>query len=200
MAIPAAHTRGAKCYGGRGTGINQRDHAHGIPRAYDAHSIGFGQAEVAAPATGVSKLILGIGGSASTDGGAGMLSELGYQILDANDHPIPPGNRGIADSSRIDIINARPLPNQGVKILTDVTIPLTGPNGATAVFRPQKDAAPEDLERLDTALTRFASLFDVDPHTGSGSRSWQGSRRAPRTSRPRSGARCSHRRCRGCGY
>lgn len=153
-----------------GTGVVELASTSGITlmrslEPYDAHSIGFGQAIVAALEAGVSKLILGVGGSSSTDGGAGMLAELGYQILDADDIPVRPGNRGIAHTSRVDSVNARPLPNQGVKILTDVTNPLTGPNGAAAVFGPQKGATPEDLALLDTALTRFASLFDVDPHT-----------------------------------
>lgn len=131
----------------------------------DAQSTGFGQAIVAALKAGVSRLILAIGGSAATDAGSGMMQELGYRILNANDEPIRPGNRGLPDAARVDASAVLPMPENGVVVLTDVTNPLTGPDGAAAVFAPQKGAAGEDIPAMNEALEHFAALFDTDPQT-----------------------------------
>lgn len=158
-------------FGARGsTGVVELASTSGITllerlSPLDAQSTGFGQAIVAALKAGVSRLVLGIGGSACTDGGAGMLQELGYRIFDENDKPIRPGNRGLSDAVRVDASAVLPLPKNGVVVLTDVTNPLTGPNGSAAVFAPQKGACGEDIPLMDAALERFAALFSVDPQT-----------------------------------
>ncbi|ASN20092.1 glycerate kinase [Arthrobacter sp. YN] len=160
--------------GAGSTGVVELSSTSGITlmqalAAKDAHSKGFGQAIAAALDAGVTRLILGIGGSACTDGGAGMLQELGYRILDSTGCPIGPGNSGAGQSCSVDTSQARPLPKDGVVVLTDVTNPLTGPNGSAAVFGPQKGAQEAEIEGMDAALSRFAALFAVDPLTsGSG--------------------------------
>lgn len=132
-------------------------------RALDAHTRGFGQAIAAALAHGVSRLVLGIGSSASTDGGAGMLYALGARLTDASGEPIAPGGRGLAAMSAADLSDLPALPPGGVDVLTDVTNPLLGPTGAAAVFGPQKGASPDEVTALDAALARLAEILDVDP-------------------------------------
>lgn len=132
-------------------------------RAPDAHTRGFGQAIAAALAHGVSRLVLGIGSSASTDGGTGMLSALGARFLDASGRPVAAGGRGLAEVAAVDLSGLMPLPPGGVTVLSDVTNPLTGPSGAAAVFGPQKGATPDDVAALDVGLARFAGLLDADP-------------------------------------
>ncbi|WP_144709858.1 glycerate kinase [Curtobacterium pusillum] len=103
-----------------------------------ATSAGFGQAIVAALDAGATGLVLGIGGSASTDGGASVF----------------------------DVIGDRPLPAGGAVVLTDVTSPLLGPTGAAAVFGPQKGITPDRVAEFDDRLAAFAARFpDVDPAT-----------------------------------
>ncbi|WP_043710388.1 glycerate kinase [Leifsonia aquatica] len=129
------------------------------PAPFDAHTIGFGQAIAAALDAGASALLLAIGGSASTDGGAGVLSALGARLLDGSGVAVVPGNRGLASLARVDLSGLRPLPSGGVRILSDVTNPLLGPQGAAAVFGPQKGAAPEDVPLLDAGLAWFAEAL-----------------------------------------
>ena len=134
-------------------------------RPLDADTRGFGEAIAAALAHGVSRLVLGIGSSASTDGGAGMLTALGARFTDADSRPIPDGGRGLALVSAADLSGLPGLPPGGVTVLTDVTNPLRGKRGAAAVFGPQKGAGPEEVALLDAGLGRLASLIDVDPET-----------------------------------
>lgn len=132
--------------------------AHRDP--WGATSFGFGRAIAAALDRGVSRLILGIGSSASTDGGAGVLAALGATMAGGD------GRRGAAglDSLReIDLSTARPLPPGGAIVLTDVRSPLTGPRGAAAVFGRQKGFADADLPGVDDALRRYAGLLRADP-------------------------------------
>jgi glycerate kinase len=131
----------------------------------DAHTLGFGQAIVAALDAGVSRLVLGIGSSASTDGGAGMLTALGARFLDASGAPIPPGARGLGAVEVADLTALRPLPAGGVIVLSDVTHPLLGAHGAAAVFGPQKGLDGAGVERAEAALARLAGLLPVDPET-----------------------------------
>lgn len=132
---------------------------------WDAETRGFGQSITAALAHGVSRLVLGIGSSASTDGGAGMLIALGARITDAAGAPIAPGLRGIARAETVDLDGLAPLPPGGVIVLTDVVNPLLGPQGAAAVFGPQKGLETHDVEEADAALARWAALLPGDPHT-----------------------------------
>lgn len=150
-----------------GTGVVDLASTSGIElldelRPWDADSSGFGQAVVAALDHGVSRLVLGIGSSASTDGGAGMLRALGARFLDVDGAQVPAGARGLPAIAATDLTGLRPSPD--VFVLTDVTNPLTGPQGAAAVFGPQKGlTGPGDRERVDDALTRFAEMLGVDP-------------------------------------
>lgn len=136
-------------------------------RPWDADTTGFGQAIAAALDHGVSRLVLGIGSSASTDGGIGMLSALGARILDASGTPVERGARGLTQIASVDLSTLRTAPD--VRVLTDVTNPLTGPRGAAAVFGPQKGLDLDGIPRVDAALTRLADLLGLDramPGTG----------------------------------
>ena len=129
-------------------------------RPADAHTRGFGQAILAALDYGVPGLVLAIGGSASTDGGAGVLTELGALLLDAEGSPIVDGNRGLHDLDSVDLGGLRPMPPGGVAVLCDVTNPLLGARGSARVFGAQKGAAaPEAVDELERGLARFAAAI-----------------------------------------
>ncbi len=152
-----------------GTGIVELASTSGIELLgdrrlpWDAHTLGFGQAIAAALDHGVSRLVLGIGSSASTDGGTGMLTALGARFTDAAGHAIPFGARGLATVVRYDPAELRPLPPSGALVLTDVASPLLGATGAAAVFGPQKGLGPADVGRVDEGLARIAALMPGDP-------------------------------------
>jgi glycerate 2-kinase len=153
-----------------GTAVVELAQASGITlldplRAFDAHTLGFGQLIAAALDHGVQRLVLGIGGSSSTDGGAGALVALGARLTDSAGADIPLGNRGLATLAAVDVAGLRGLPIGGAVVLSDVTSPLLGPAGAAAVFGPQKGAEPRDIPALDANLERFARAFEVDPAT-----------------------------------
>lgn len=134
-----------------------------------ATTSGLGEAIRAALTAGVSRVVVGLGGSASTDGGAGALAALGARLLDDTGAPIGAGAVGLARLARVDRAALVPLPPGGVLLLTDVDAPLTGPHGAAAVFGPQKGATPADTDRMDAALTAFASMLGLDSSSpGSG--------------------------------
>ncbi|MFC8680272.1 glycerate kinase [Microbacterium ureisolvens] len=131
-------------------------------RPFDAHTRGFGEAIAAALDHGVSRLVLGIGSSSSTDGGAGMLIALGARFTDAEGRAIADGARGLARVAAADLSELAPLPPGGVTVLSDVTNPLLGRRGAAAVFGPQKGAGVDDVPVLDAALARLATLLEAD--------------------------------------
>lgn len=131
-------------------------------RALSAHTRGFGEAIAAALAHGVSRLVLGIGSSASTDGGVGMLAALGGRFVDAAARPVAAGGRGLADLAAADLAGLPPLPPGGATVLTDVTNPLLGAWGAAAVFGPQKGASASEVVALDAGLARLAALLPAD--------------------------------------
>ena len=113
--------------------------------------------------TGVEHIIIGIGGSATNDGGAGMVQALGAKLLDAQNNQIAQGGIGLEALTRIDIsaLDKR-LATCRIEVACDVTNPLTGKEGASAVFGPQKGATPEMITRLDNALTHYAQLIARD--------------------------------------
>lgn len=132
-------------------------------RPFEAHTIGFGEAMSAALDHGVEHLVLGIGSSGSTEGGAGMLAALGARLLKADGTPIAQGLRGLDAVASVDRSALRPPPARGAIVVTDVTAPLTGPGGAADVFGPQKGLDAEGVGRADAALAHFAGLFpDAD--------------------------------------
>ncbi|MGY1723586.1 glycerate kinase [Blastococcus sp. SYSU DS0533] len=151
-----------------GTGVVELAAASGLPLMrrpdpFSAHTLGFGQVVAAALDHGVGRLLLGIGGSASSDGGAGLLTALGARFLDATGRPVRPGNAGLADLHRVDLDGLRPLPPDGAVVLGDVDAPLLGVHGAAAVFGPQKGADPADVPLLESRLRRLAELTGGDP-------------------------------------
>jgi glycerate kinase len=129
----------------------------------DAHTAGFGEAIAAALDHGVERLLLAVGGSASTDGGVGALAALGARFLDAAGRPIRLGNRGLGTLVRVDLSDLRPLPPSGAVILSDVDNPLLGARGAAAVFGPQKGADAAMVYVLESNLARLARLLPADP-------------------------------------
>ncbi|SET37675.1 glycerate kinase [Geodermatophilus poikilotrophus] len=125
--------------------------------ARTATSRGTGEVVAAALAAGARRVVLGIGGSATTDGGAGLLQALGAELLDADGAPIGPGGAGLEQLARVDVSGvAAALGGAEVVVASDVDNPLTGPSGAAAVYGPQKGADPDDVAYLDRCLTRLA--------------------------------------------
>lgn len=124
---------------------------------------------------GCKKFIIGIGGSATNDGGAGMLQALGVKLLDKAGNQIGYGGRSLGKLAKIDISQMDSRIQQcEFEVACDVTNPLTGTNGASAIFGPQKGATPDDVKLLDANLKHFANLikqyFNMDieytPGTG----------------------------------
>ena len=108
---------------------------------------------------GARTFVIGLGGSATNDGGAGMLQALGFRLLDAQGAEVPRGGAGLAKLARIVRgETAAELDGAVFKIACDVTNPLCGPNGASAVFGPQKGATPGMVTQLDAALANFAAV------------------------------------------
>ncbi|MFA5863596.1 MAG: glycerate kinase [Phycisphaerae bacterium] len=124
---------------------------------------------------GAKKIIIGIGGSATVDGGAGAIQALGAKLLDENGSPIPHGGRGLKKLAKIDLTDFDPrIAQTEILIASDVDNPLTGPKGAARVFGPQKGATPEMIEILDQNLKHYANVIrdqlgiDIESAPGSG--------------------------------
>ena len=131
-----------------------------VESALAATSYGSGELILAALDAGATEIILGIGGSAMTDGGSGALTALGLRILDADGSPVPLGGAGLALATQIDASGLDPrLADVRIRIAADVTNPLTGPEGAAHVFGAQKGADPGARLLLDEALARWAKLL-----------------------------------------
>ena len=128
------------------------------------HTTTYGVGEMILDAVkhGARKFVIGIGGSATNDGGAGMLQALGFRLLDAEGHDIPRGGLGLAKLAKIE--GGNPFYDYdsqlrlSFRIACDVKNPLCGPSGASAVFGPQKGATPEMVRELDEALAHFAEI------------------------------------------
>ena len=122
-------------------------------------TFGVGQMIADAIARGCRHFIVGIGGSATNDGGVGMLSALGYRFLDIAGLPIPPGAKGLAHLQTIDANHVLPeLKDCTFRIACDVTNPLCGSIGCSAVYGPQKGATGEMLTQMDLWLANYARL------------------------------------------
>ncbi|WP_445403099.1 glycerate kinase [Streptomyces sp. LE64] len=133
----------------------------GVFAARTATSHGTGELLRAALDAGARTIVFGIGGSATTDGGAGMLSALGARFLDAAGEPVGPGGGGLLDLAAVDLSGLDPrFAEVDLVLAGDVDNPLTGPRGAAAVYGPQKGADAADVTALDTALSRFAALME----------------------------------------
>lgn len=130
-----------------------------------ASTRGTGELLLAALDAGCTRVIMGIGGSATNDGGAGMAQALGVRLLDAAGVDLPPGGAALARLARIDTSGRDPrLAATKIRVACDVSNPLLGPEGASAVYGPQKGATPEAVRVLDAALAHFADIVRQDLH------------------------------------
>ena len=112
---------------------------------------------------GFRSFIVGIGGSATNDGGAGMAQALGVRLLDVGGRDLPPGGAALAQLDRIDMSGLDPRARGSqFSVACDVSNPLTGPEGASAVYGPQKGATPDIVAQLDAALAHFADIVRRD--------------------------------------
>ena len=128
--------------------------------AAGATSLGTGELVRAALDAGCRQIILGVGGSANTDGGAGVLQGLGARFLDSAGRELPPGGAALARLDRIDFSGFDPrLDDTRFVLASDVDNPLLGAEGAAAVFGPQKGAGPADVAALDAALAHFVEVL-----------------------------------------
>lgn len=147
-----------------GTAVVEMAEASGLQRLpkgvfapLTASTYGTGELILAALDAGARSIVFGVGGSATTDGGAGMLAALGGRFLDAAGQPVAPGGGPLRDLETADLSGLDPrLKDTDIVLASDVDNPLTGPKGAPAVYGPQKGASPEDVAALDTALAHFA--------------------------------------------
>ncbi len=128
-----------------------------------ATTYGTGELISAALDRGSARIIIGVGGSATVDGGAGAMQALGARLLDASRNDIPPGGGSLALLDRIDLTNRDPrLAHTVVRVASDVTNTLCGPEGAAVVFGPQKGASPSDVLSLHAGLLHFAEIVRRD--------------------------------------
>lgn len=156
--------------GDGGTAIVEMAAASGLmlvpPAARDplkTTTYGVGEILKAALDAGARRFIVGIGGSATNDGGAGMLQALGARLLDADGTDLPRGGAALARLAHIDLATLDPrLAEARIDVACDVDNPLTGPKGASAVFGPQKGATPSMVAELDAALTTYAATIKRD--------------------------------------
>lgn len=133
----------------------------GVFAPLTASTYGSGELLRAALDAGARTIVFGVGGSATTDGGAGMLSALGARFLDADGEPVAPGGGGLADLASADLSGLDPrFASVEFILASDVDNPLTGPKGAPAVYGPQKGASPDDVEALDSALAHYAKVLE----------------------------------------
>ena len=131
----------------------------GRPAPLTASSFGAGEVLRAALEAGARRIILGVGGSASTDGGAGLLQALGARVLDTCGEPVRPGGAGLREVAALDLTGLHRAQYPAEIILAaDVDNPLTGPDGAAEVYGPQKGASPAEVAALDAGLRRWAAV------------------------------------------
>lgn len=143
--------------------------------ACQSTTFGTGQLILDALDAGTKDIILTVGGSATNDGGTGLLTALGARLLDSEQHVLPDGGLALETLSKIDLTHLDPRIQQTRFLLAaDVTNPLCGPNGASYIFGPQKGATPAQVQLLDEALAHFADVsaqllgFDKRDEAGSG--------------------------------
>lgn len=151
-----------------GTAVVEMAEASGLQRLpagvfapLTASTYGSGELLRAALDAGARTIVFGVGGSATTDGGAGMLSALGARFLDVEGEPVTPGGGGLGELASADLSDLDPrLGSVDLVLASDVDNPLTGPKGAPAVYGPQKGASPDDVEILDASLAHYAKVLE----------------------------------------
>ena len=134
-----------------------------VPDPLGAHTAGVGELLGRALDAGARRIVLGLGGSASTDGGTGCWPRSGPQFLDAGERELPRGGGALTRLASADLSGLRPPPPGGVACLTDVRAPLLGPNGAAVVFGPQKGATDGQVIALEQGLARLAVVLGGRP-------------------------------------
>ena len=130
-------------------------------RPLTATSYGVGELIAAAVDAGARQIVLGLGGSATTDGGAGLIAALGARLLAASGEPILPGGAALAGLGTLDLSGLRDLSGVAVLLASDVDNPLLGPDGAAAVYGPQKGASAADIRVLEDGLARWADAAEA---------------------------------------
>ncbi|MCC6381242.1 MAG: glycerate kinase [Dehalococcoidia bacterium] len=136
--------------------------AGGERDALTADTAGVGEIILAALADRPRRLVVGVGGSATTDGGAGMARALGARLNDADGHALPPGGAALARLASVVWRRPPSLGGVAVSVATDVRSPLLGPTGAARLFGPQKGATPADVDALEAALAHYARVVRRD--------------------------------------
>ncbi|WP_394250779.1 glycerate kinase [Arthrobacter pityocampae] len=157
---------GSGAHGAPIRGVLEAAEANGLPLVADrpldaltATSYGVGEIAVRLLDDGAEEILLCIGGSATTDGGVGLLTALGARFLDADDDPLAPGGGALGALATIDVTGLHPRARAvRWRIAVDVDNPLCGPRGAAAVFGPQKGATPDDVAVLDAGLGHLARM------------------------------------------
>jgi len=147
----------------RASGLDQLP--GGVKDARGSTSLGTGQLVRAALDAGCRRIVLGVGGSASTDGGAGFLQGLGARFLAADGEELPLGGAALAQLMTADLSGLDPrLAAVELVLASDVDNPLLGAQGAAAIFGPQKGASADDVEALDSALAHFVDVLAGSAH------------------------------------
>ncbi|WP_344886702.1 glycerate kinase [Nonomuraea antimicrobica] len=130
----------------------------GEPEPLTATSYGTGELIADAVRRGAKRIVLGLGGSACTDGGAGLAQALGARLLDADGHDLPRGGAALRKLARIDLSGFLDVAGVEFVVASDVDNPLLGPHGAAAVYGPQKGATADDVATLEAGLARLAAV------------------------------------------
>ena len=132
----------------------------------NASTFGIGQLFTQALDAGFSNFIIGVGGSATNDGGAGMIQAMGGNLADKNGEELPRGGIALSSLASIDISSMDPrMLHADIVVACDVNNPLCGPRGASAIFGPQKGATFQDVQELDAALANYSEVIAKDLNT-----------------------------------
>jgi glycerate kinase len=127
-----------------------------------ATTFGTGQLIGEAIRSGVEEIVIGIGGSATNDGGIGMAAALGIRFLDATGKELAPNGGNLERIVRIDLHKSRPWKGIRFRVASDVQNPLCGPEGASRIYAPQKGAGPEEVDRLEAGMLNYAAVLKRD--------------------------------------
>jgi glycerate kinase len=153
--------------GDKKTAVVEMAAANGLPLLKESErdprstsTRGTGELILAAAMSGAQRIVIGIGGSATNDGGAGMARAFGYRFFDDRGAELPEGGAALARLARIDGQTDPRLIRPSIDVACDVRSPLLGPEGASAMFGPQKGATPEIVRELDVALTHYADVVE----------------------------------------